>query len=96
MLETKIIVLYGKKTAPTDPTQTTLVWFGFYFKSQPNLTKPNCMSFYLAVRMTFSLKTEPNCIANTPKHKYTVNPFHFSFSQQAHKTNRSRRISFLL
>jgi hypothetical protein len=31
-----------------------------------NRTKPNRMLFYLAVRMTFSLITEPNRIANTP------------------------------
>jgi len=31
----------SKKTAPTDPIQTALVWFGFYFKSQPNQTKPH-------------------------------------------------------
>jgi len=30
-----------KKTVSTDPTQTALVSFGFYFKSQPNQTKPH-------------------------------------------------------
>jgi len=37
---------------------------GFIFKV--NRTKPNRMLFYLAVRMTFTLKTEPNRTANTP------------------------------
>jgi len=49
-----------KKTAPTDPTQTALVWFGSNFIFKVNQTKPNRMLFYLAVHMTFNLKTEPN------------------------------------
>jgi len=33
--------LLSKKTAPTDPIQTAMVWFGFYFRSQLNQTKPH-------------------------------------------------------
>jgi len=40
MLETKNCIV-SEKTALTDPTLTTLVWFEFSFKSQPNQIKPN-------------------------------------------------------
>jgi len=56
----------SKKTASTDPIQTALVWFGLNFILEVNRTKPNRILFYLAVRMTFSLKIEPSRTANTP------------------------------
>jgi hypothetical protein len=56
----------SKKTAPTDPIQTGLVWFGLDFILKVNRTKPNHVLIYLAVQMTFTLKTEPNRTANTP------------------------------
>jgi len=65
MLKTKNCIV-SKKTAPTDPTQTVLVWFGSDFILKVNRTKSNRVLFYLAVRMTFSLKTEPSRTANTP------------------------------
>jgi len=37
-----------------------------------NQTKSNRMFFYLAIRMTFSLKTEPNRTANTPYLSYGI------------------------
>jgi len=54
------------KTAPTDPTQAALVWFDSDCILKVNQTKPNRTHFYLAVRVTFSLKTEPTRTANTP------------------------------
>ena len=57
MLEKKLL---SKTTAPTDPIQTAFVWFGLDFILKVNRTKPNRILIYLAVRMTFSLKTEPN------------------------------------
>jgi len=36
-LETKNCIV-SEKTAPTGPTQTTLVWFEFYFTSQLDQT----------------------------------------------------------
>jgi len=48
------------------PTRIGLVWFGSNFVVKVNRTKPDRMLFYLAVWMTFTLKAEPNCTANTP------------------------------
>jgi len=47
-----------------------LVWFGSDFILEDNRTKSNRILFYLAVRMTFNLKTEPNRTANTPSMDY--------------------------
>jgi len=68
-----------EKKKPHQPIQPKphwfgLVWFGFYFKSQPNRAEPNYM-FYLAVRMTFNLKIKPNCTANTPSLQCDFQPF---------------------
>jgi len=30
--------IVSKKIAPTNPTQAVFIWFGFYFKNQPNQT----------------------------------------------------------
>jgi hypothetical protein len=48
-----------------------LVWFGLDDFLKTNRTKPNRMHFYLAVRMTFILKTEPNRTAITPNESYS-------------------------
>jgi len=55
---------------PNQPIQSKphwfcLVWFVFYFQSQPK--QPNCILFYLADEITFSFKTELNCITNTSR-----------------------------
>jgi len=106
MLEKKIVLSSKKLHQPIQPKPH---WFGlvslnFIFKV--NWTKSNRMFFYLVVRMTFNLKIESNCTANTPQHKYVVNtfpslltspsPFDCSFYLQAHNTNISKRFSFLL
>jgi len=64
MLKTKNCI-GSQKNVTVEPIQTALVWFGSVFILKLNWTKPNCMFFYLAVRMTFSLKAEPNCTTNT-------------------------------
>jgi len=71
-LETKNFLV---KKKPHQPIQPKLCWFGPDFILKVNRTKPNRMFFYLAVQMTFNLKTEQNCTANTPKHMYTINTF---------------------
>jgi len=58
------------KNHTNDPIPTALAWFGPEFILKVNWTKPNCMSFYLAVRLTFILKIEPNRTMNTPN----INP----------------------
>jgi len=73
MLKTKKCIVIGK-TAPIDPTQVTLVWFGSDLILNVNRTKANRMSFYLAVRMIFRLKTELNRTVNTPNIKTLSNP----------------------
>ena len=50
--------LLSKKTAPTNPIQIALVWFGSDFILKVNRTKPNRILIYLSVWMTFNLKTE--------------------------------------
>ena len=66
------IVRYNRyvlnRTNRTDPNRIGLVWFGLDDFLKINRTKPNRMHFYLAVRMTFMLKTEPNRTAITPTH----------------------------
>jgi len=59
---------------PKQPNQPKLHWFDFYFKSQPNKPKLNYILFYVAVRITFNFKTEPNCTTNTPNwyHTYAI------------------------
>jgi hypothetical protein len=47
-------------TAPTEPH-----WFDFVDFLKTNRTKSNRIYFYLAVKMIFMLKTEPNCTAIT-------------------------------
>jgi len=61
--------LLSKKIAPTDQIQTALVWFGSNFILKVNRTNPNRILIYLAVRMTFSLKTESNRTTNTPSNE---------------------------
>jgi len=61
--------MLSKKTATIDPIQTGLVWFSSDYILKVNRTKSNRILIYLAVRMTFSLKTEPNRTANTPKYR---------------------------
>jgi len=41
--------ILSKKTAPTNPIQTTLVWFGSNFILKANRTKSNRVLIYLAV-----------------------------------------------
>jgi len=59
MLEKNCIVT--KKTAPTDPTQSVLVWFGSDFIFKVNRTKPNRMLFYLGFGRF--LPSKPNLTA---------------------------------
>jgi hypothetical protein len=47
--------------APTEPH-----WFGFVDFLKTNRTKSNRIYFYLAVKMIFMLKIEPNRTAITP------------------------------
>jgi hypothetical protein len=54
---------------PHQPIQSKPHLFGSDFILKVSRTKPNCIFIYLAVRMTFNLKTEPNRIANTPAQK---------------------------
>jgi len=53
--------LSRKKPTPTDPTQTTFVWFGsnFYFKSQPNQTKPHTILSYGSIDFEVQNQTKP-------------------------------------
>jgi hypothetical protein len=62
-----VLKYYGvNRNNRTDPNRIGLVWFGLDDLLKTNRTKPNRMHFYLAVRMTFMLKTEPNRTAITP------------------------------
>ena len=63
MLKTKNCIVSKKSHQPIQPKPH---WFGLDFILKVNGTKPNRMFFYLAVQMTFSFKTEPNCTGNTP------------------------------
>ena len=54
MLKTKNCIV-SKKTASTDPTQTALVRFRFYFKSQPNQT-----ACFFILRFGWLLTSKPN------------------------------------
>ena len=56
------------RTNRSNPNRIGLVWFGSDFICKVNWTKPNRMHIYLAARMTFNLKTEPNRTTNTPKY----------------------------
>jgi hypothetical protein len=67
MLETKKKSLFKKnRTNRSNPNCIGLIWFGSDFILKVNRTKPIRILFYLTVRMTFTLKTEPNRTANTP------------------------------
>jgi len=63
MLQTKNCIVSKK---PHQPIQPKPHWFGSDFIFKVYRTKPIHILFYLAVRMTFILKTEPNHTANTP------------------------------
>jgi len=47
----KIALSRKNCTNPSKPNHISLVWFRFYFKSQPNQTK-SYVFFYLVVHMT--------------------------------------------
>jgi hypothetical protein len=55
----------------TEPNLTALVWFGLDDFLKTNRTKLNRIPFYLAVKITFIFKTEPNLTANTPDNNNT-------------------------
>jgi len=56
--------MVSKKNASTDQTITELVWFGFYFKSQPNQIKPHIFILRFGWLLTSKLnQTAPQ----TPK-----------------------------
>jgi len=57
--------------------------FGLDFVFKVNRTKPNRMLFYLTVWMTFTLKTESNRTANTPKYTNAV----FAIEVESHQTH---------
>ena len=46
-------IILSQKTAPTNPIQTALFWFGLYFKSQPNRT-------HFILRFGWLLVSKPN------------------------------------
>jgi len=66
MLKTKKITVQKNCTNRSNPTAIGLIWLGSDFIFKVNRTKPNRILFYLAVQMTFNLKTEPNRTADTP------------------------------
>ena len=63
LLKIKIVWCIKNRNIRTNPNHIVLLWFSFYFKVSRII--PNHMPFYLAVMMTFSLKAETICTANT-------------------------------